>query len=202
MKKLIWSLCVIFMISGCATSPVKKQNGQDLSVNKDEKNFKIEYKPGEQVLPQHIKKIVIRPIVNQTTQIGLEDKFYLELYRRFIQDTKITVTDEDNADGAVVTEIVYYNLQPTGYGSNFEVTSYRLRVLVNLYFIDKIRNITLFEEKGFEGVHMFQASTMPGGITEEKAREYVWELLAQKIYRRVIEGFGSESGISERKIPK
>ena len=39
------------------------------------------------------------------------------------------------------------------------------------------------------------------GITEEEAREIVWDKLSRDIYKRTIEGFGSISGELERRIP-
>jgi hypothetical protein len=43
--------------------------------------------------------------------------------------------------------------------------------------------------------------TKPGGIPEEEAREILWDLFARDIVKRTIEGFGSVSGASERKVP-
>ena len=159
------------------------------------------YQPQPQLMPQHIRKMAVRPFINHTSQYGLEDKLTLLVRDEFIKDGRFTVVNEENAEGIVVGEITYYMLQPLSYGANFEPQQYKLRVLLNLFFIDKVKNVTLWEEPNFEGVHIFSPSTLPGGITEEQARENVWSDLAQKILTRTIDGFGSSAGISEKKVP-
>jgi hypothetical protein len=159
------------------------------------------YQPQPQLIPQYIRKIAVRPFINHTSQYGLEDKLTPRIRDEFIKDGRFTVVNEDNAGGVVVGEITYYFLQPLSYGANFEPQQYKLRVLLNLYFIDKVENVTLWQEPNFEGVQIFTPSTLPGGITEEEARENVWRDLAQKILTRTIGGFGSITGISNKKVP-
>jgi hypothetical protein len=38
------------------------------------------------------------------------------------------------------------------------------------------------------------------GLTEEQAREQIWDILARNIVKRVVDGFGSVTGTSERRI--
>ena len=38
------------------------------------------------------------------------------------------------------------------------------------------------------------------GMTEEEAREYIWEKLSRDIVKRTINGFGNAGGISARKV--
>jgi len=160
------------------------------------------YTPRPQVLPQHIKKIAVRPFVNHTSQLGLEDKLRLRIIDEFLQDTRFTITTtEDDTDGVLIGEITYYFLEPLSYDTSLLPQQYKLRIILNTYFIDKVNNITLWDEPNFEGVHIYYTSTMPNGITEEEAREIIWQTLAQKIARRTVEGFGTAAGISEKKIP-
>ena len=44
-----------------------------------------EYSPSAIILPQHIRKIGLRPIKNNTAFFGLEDKFMLRLQQEFTQ---------------------------------------------------------------------------------------------------------------------
>ena len=160
------------------------------------------YQPQTRILPEHIKKVAIRPIVNTTTAYGLEDKLLLRITDEFVRDGRFTITTEDNSDGVVVCKITYYTVQPLTYGPNFDPQQYKLRMLLNLYFIDKTNNVTLWEEPSLEGTINYNASTLPGGKTEEEARDSVRQDLAQKILTRTVDGFGSVSGISDKKVPK
>jgi len=152
-------------------------------------------------MPPYIKKLSIRQFVNNTTAYGLEDKLTVDVVDEFIRDGRFTITNPENSEGELAGEITYYILQPLTYGPNLEPQQYKLRVLLNIYFIDKINNFTLWQETNLEGIHIFTTSTLSGGITEDEAREYVWRDLSQKIIMRTIQGFGTVSGISEKKLP-
>ena len=92
-----------------------------------------EYAPRPQVLPQHIKKISVRPFVNNTSQLGLEDKLRLRVIEEFLQDTRFTITTtEDNADGILVGEIMYYFMEPLSYDSAFNPQQYKLRIILSI----------------------------------------------------------------------
>lgn len=160
----------------------------------------VVYRPAPQILPMHIKKIAVRPILNKTQQLGLEDKLQLQVIDEFFRDGRYKIVPEAQADGVMVVEISQYILQPVDYDSSLVSTSYRLIVLMNIKFLDRSTNTYLWEEKNLEGRQTYAAPTLPGGMTEEQAREAVWNKLAKDIVTRTVEGFGSVSGSSQRKI--
>jgi len=182
MRSIVYAmLAFVFILAGCS-SP---------------------YKPAPQILPQHIKKISVRPFVNNTTQYGLEEKLTLEIINEFIRDGRLALTnDENEADGIVAGEINRYILQPLTYDSNMVAEQYKLWLLLNVYFVDKKENVTLWSEPNMEGIQVFYDASKPGGKTEEEVRETIWNNLARNIVKRTIEGFGSVSGASDRKIPQ
>ncbi len=160
------------------------------------------YTPAPQILPANIRKIYIRPIVNNTPQYGLEDKFTLTLVDEFLRDGRLSVVNnESSADGVLVVEINRYILQPLTYDANLVAQQYKLWVLASVFFIDKANNVTLWAEPNLEGIQIFQDSTLPGGRTEEEVREVIWDNLSRDIVKRTYGGFGSVSGVSERKLP-
>ena len=161
------------------------------------------YTPAPQVLPSHVRKIAVRPFINNTPQYGLEDKFTVSVIDEFVRDGRLEVaTDEKDAEGVIVVEIDRYILQPLTYDSNLVTEQYKLWVLLNVYLVDRVKNITLWAEPNMEAIQIFYDATMPGGKTEEEVREILWENLARDIVKRTIEGFGSVSGASEKKVPK
>jgi len=159
------------------------------------------YEPAPIILPQHIKKIAVRPFVNKTQFFGLEEKLWLAVTNEFIQDGRIAYTPkESDADGVVVGEIARYLLQPVSYDQNLVVREYKLTVLVNLKFIDRVTNTLLWEEPRMQEDFQFFVETQPGGLSEEEARLRIWDLFARDIVKRTIEGFGTVTGTSPRKI--
>ncbi|MFA6433365.1 MAG: LPS assembly lipoprotein LptE [Elusimicrobiales bacterium] len=162
----------------------------------------VTYRPAEQKLPQYIKRISVRPFANKTPQFGLEEKLTLKTIDEFLKNGEYTVSPESSAQGVIVGEINHYILTPIQYDVNLVPTVYKLNVLVSVHFLDKAANRYLWEEPALQAVRIYSASTLPGGMTEEAAREVLWEILAKDIVKRTVEGFGSTSSASRKKIPQ
>jgi len=158
------------------------------------------YKPAAQILPQHINRIAIRPVINKTQQFGLEDKLTLRIRDEFLRNGQYKIVPESESDGVVVVTITRYILVPIQYDSVMTPTAYKLHVLADLQFIDRETNTILWTEPNLEGVQTYTAPTLAGGMTEEQARELIWDVLARDIVTRTINGFGTVSGASKRGI--
>lgn len=160
----------------------------------------IAYKPAPQLLPGHIKKLAIRLAVNKTQQFGLEDKLTLRIRDEFLKDGRYPLVPEPESDGIVAVTVTRYLLTAVQYDATLVPTAYKLRVVLDLQFIDRHTNTVLWEERNLEGILSYPALTLPGGRTEEQAREAIWDTLARDVKTRVVEGFGTVTGTSERRI--
>jgi hypothetical protein len=158
------------------------------------------YRPAPQILPQHIKRLAVRPFANKTQQFGLEDKLTLRTIDEFLRNGEYPVVPELEADGIVAGEIVRYIRVTTQTDTALVPTAYKLTVIVNLDFIDRATNTRLWREENMVGTQTYAAPTSPGGMTEEQAREAVWDTLARDVATRVLRGFGSAVGESQRKF--
>lgn len=161
-----------------------------------------QYTPSSILLPQYIRKIGLRPVKNNTAFFGLEDKFTLRIQEEFTRGGQYPLVSEDLADGVLIAEIDRYINEPTSYDENLVVQERKLWVLVNIHFWDKVQNKILWSEPNLSGVHRYFVEGRASGITEEQAREIVWDKLARNIYRRTIEGFGSVTGELDRRVPQ
>jgi len=161
----------------------------------------IVYKPAEQILPQHIKSIAVRVFLNKTQQFGLEEKLTLKVINEFLKNGQYKIVSEDMADGIISGEITHYILTPIQYDSNMVATAYKINVILSVKLIDKKANVYLWEEPALQATKVYSAATLPGGMTEEQAREYLWDILSKDIVKRTVEGFGSATSTSEKKIP-
>ncbi|MBI4396718.1 MAG: hypothetical protein HY548_06460 [Elusimicrobia bacterium] len=161
------------------------------------------YTPAPIVLPGHIQSIAVRPIANRTQIVGLEDKLRLRVTEEFLRDGRLPfINNESEAHGVVVAEIANYIKEPISYDSSHIAEEFKLWVILNLRFVDQSNNTVLWEEPRMEQVYRYFVETKPGGITEDEAREVLWDLFSRDIVKRTIDGFGSVSGASERKTPK
>lgn len=160
----------------------------------------IAYRPAPQILPANITRVAVRLAVNKTQQFGLEDKFTLAVRDQFLKDGRYPIVPEEDANGVVFVTITRYILTPIQYDSNLIPTAYKLRIICDLQFIDRATNTSLWTEPNMEGIQTYAASILPGGLTEEQARELIWDTLSRDIVTRVIQGFGSVTGSSSRRI--
>lgn len=182
MKKLLF-LTVFAGLAGCTASS------------------DIIYRPAEQKLPIYIKRIAVRPFANKTQQFGLEEKITLKVIDEFLKNGEYLVSPENAAQGVIVGEISHYILTPIQYDVNLVPTVYKLNVIAGLRLLDREQNRYLWEEPALQVTKMYSAANLPGGLTEEQAREALWEILAKDVVLRTVSGFGSVSSASLKKLP-
>ena len=165
---------------------------------------KYYYNPAPQVLPSYIGKVAVRAFANHTQQYGLEDKLTLAVQNEFNRDGRYQITTEDQADGVVIGDITRYILEPLSYDSNHVPTQYKLWILCDVTFYDKVKNQTLWKESNMDGqlTYYVASSGLPGAMTEDEARETIWDQLSRDIRTRTFEGFGTVTGASEKSVPK
>lgn len=179
MRRLL-PLCVLAFAAACGTD--------------------VAYRPTPQLLPRNIQRLAIRPIVNKSQQFGLEDKLALRVRDEFLRDGRYPVAPESEATGAVAITISRYILTAVQYDATLAPTAYKLRILVDVQFVDIKANQVLWEERNLESSQSYPAATLRGGLTEEQARELIWDILARSIVKRTVYGFGAVTGTSERRI--
>lgn len=165
---------------------------------------KYYYNPSPQVLPSHIRKLAIRPFANHTQQYGLENKLTLAVQNEFNRDGRYAIATEDQADGVLIGDITRYILEPLTYDANHVPTQYKLWILADVTFYDKVNQQTLWKESNMEGElrYYVASSGLPGAQTEEEARQTIWDQLSRDIRTRTLEGFGAVTGASEKAVPK
>lgn len=159
------------------------------------------YKPQAQIMPQHIRKVAIRPILNKTEIFAMEDKLFLQLYDEFLKNGSYQiVSEEDGAEGVIVTTITRYLNVPIQYDSQLIPTVYKMDVWLDIVLMDKATNTPVWREPAFLGTQTYSASTLPGGMTEQQARDLVWQKLSKDIVKRTVDGFGSVMSENKRKV--
>ena len=182
MKKFVFMACVCAALAACASEGAV-------------------YTPQAQIMPQHIKKVAVRPILNRTEVFALEDKFYNELYDEFLRNGTYQIVSENNgAEGVVITTISRYLNVPIQYDSQLIPSVYRMDIWLDVVLMDKTTNEPVWREPAFLGTQVYAASTLPGGMTEVQARDVVFEKLSKDIVKRTVDGFGSVMSENKRKV--
>jgi hypothetical protein len=168
------------------------------------------YDPAVQLLPEHIKKIYVKPFENNTNQFGIELKLTNQVIDEVIDDGRLSlVNKEEDADGVLTAKIKRYILQPLTYDVNNVPEQYKMWIIVSVSLVDKDNDVTLWTEPNIEGIQIYRdinrrpsgEDSAGDGISEEEAREIVWTKMSRNIVKRVIKGFGSVTSMSEEKVP-
>jgi hypothetical protein len=162
--------------------------------------------PSGSIMPAHVQKIAIRPITRRIETsghniVGWEDQLRLRIQEELIRDGRFNyVNDESQADGILSGEITRLMFEPLSYDANNVVQEIKLWVVMDIRFHDRVQDKDLWEEPNLEQEFSYFVSTQPGGMTDEQARDELWDRYARDIIKRLVEGFGSVTGSSERKI--
>lgn len=182
MRKLTQFVCAAVLLTACSAEQVV-------------------YTPQAQIMPQHIKKIAVRQILNKTEVFALEDKFYNELYDEFLRNGSYQIVPEnDGAEGVVVTTISRYLNVPVQYDSQLIPTVYQMNIWLDVVFMDKTTGTPVWREPALMGTQVYAASTLPGGQTEVQVRDVVFEQLSRDIVKRTVDGFGSVRSENKKKV--
>jgi hypothetical protein len=177
MRKFLTVSLLAFIMSGCTALDTEQAY----------------YRPNAQIMPQHIMKMHVRPFINRTEVFALEDRLTIEVVDEFLRNGTYGIVNESQADGVLAGEIIRYILIPIQYDTQLVPTVYRMEVLIKLSFIDKVTQETVWQEPALQQMYTYSASALPGGMTEEQAREMLWKNFAKMIVKRTVDGFGSVS---------
>ncbi|GHT69561.1 hypothetical protein AGMMS49950_02540 [Endomicrobiia bacterium] len=155
---------------------------------------------------ENVKKVYVKPFINNANQSGLEVKFTNEVMKEIMENGRLSlVYNETEADGIIMVTIIKYTLKP-----HTMLGKYKLSVVADASLIDKNNNATLWAEHAMEDTETYKdssensadgADAVGDDMTEEGARQLVWEKMSKKIVRSVVKEFKSVTSGSEKKVP-
>ena len=101
-------------------------------------------------LPAHIKTISISPIINESSEFGINEKISEIIIDKFISENILDLSENDNADSQLNIIIKRVDNSPYTYNvqSNVayeQVEEYRIVIHANIVWYDLIRDEPLFE---------------------------------------------------------
>ncbi len=178
--------CLLPVFYGCSAASVE---GVD-----------VQYNPAEQLLPHNVQKIALHPVVNKTQQFGISDKLSIVIRDHFIRNGDYLIVPDKEAEGVVETSITRYINTPLTFNQNLTPQTYQLLMLLDIQFVDVKTNTVLWDQPNIQESVNYTDAAIPGGITEEQAREELYPKLADDVVTRVVHGFGTIMGEASRVI--
>lgn len=130
-------------------------------------------------LPGHIKTITIYPAENKTYQALLGDQLTQGLQSLFRSQAPNLRQINSGAHAEFITTLVNYANKPASYDSDGQVSQYKVSVMVDIEFTDKVNKEPIYKKQGLIGSGIYDIDE---GETEEshgqkRALEDIQELI-------------------------
>lgn len=148
-------------------------------------------------IPANIKKMAIPTFINSTLKYGIQSDLTDAVIKEFLMDGRLEITDKEKADAILEGTISKYLLEPIVYDVNNVITRYRLKIVVDLKFIDVKSNKVLWTQAEVGGITGGRAEFSVGvtgfdNNTEFEAQKEAYGKIARDIVNRVIYGWENQ----------
>jgi len=140
-------------------------------------------------LKTHISTIAVPVLLNETLEYGAAQGVTDALITEFTEDNALRVVGEEEADSILRGAVVLYERLVMSYDASGNPTEYKVRVVAGLSYEDLTKSEVVWEED-VEGWSVYSEVGEGGGLTtEEEAREYAFEKLAQDVLSKTVQGW-------------
>ncbi len=137
----------------------------------------------------HISTIAVPVLVNETLEFGAEQGVTDALVKEFTDDNALRVVREEEADSILRGAVVLYERPVISYDASGNPKQYKVRVVARLSYEDLTRNEVVWEDE-IEGWAVYSEVGEGGDLsTEEEARDYAFEKLAQDVLSKTVQGW-------------
>lgn len=142
-------------------------------------------------LPSYIQKLAVPVFLNKTQTYNIEQYVTQKTIDQFISDGKVSIAEEQVADGVLKVSIDKYLLNAITVDINQVPQQYRLRIYISIYFFDSKNQRQLWTEENLweETTYYVVNSLGMPAETEETARMRVLDRLSERVFRRVLNGW-------------
>jgi hypothetical protein len=139
------------------------------------------------LLPKHIKKICIPAFENETTRYGIEQDLTSTVTDAFVNDNRLSVVSESEADAMLRGIIVSYEKGALTFDRAQTVDEFKIEITVAIEFEDLREGKVLWTEDSFRAWESYKEGGEAGG--EEEALKAAIETLSSDILSRTLEGW-------------
>ena len=139
----------------------------------------------------HITSIAVPIFENKTLEKGIEERLSDGITDAFLNDKKLRVVKEKDADSVILGTIERYDRTPFTYDKNQNVQEYKVTMTLHVVYEDRKKNRVVWEEKAMSAWGTYSASPLlPGGIEEEDAgQERAIQKAADDILIKTVQGW-------------
>ncbi len=137
-------------------------------------------------LPGHIRTAAVPLFENETVEAGIVEEVSDAVSDAIIRNGSMKVVTESRADAIVNGIIVNVRDEADTYSRQEQATQFRLRILADVQFHDRVKNQVIWEEKGVEGWARYDSSNP---AAREEAKSEASKMLANEIIDKILAGW-------------
>jgi hypothetical protein len=139
----------------------------------------------------HIASVAIPIFENKTLESGLEEPLAKAVTDAFLEDKKLRVVKEKDADSVILGVIERYDRTPFSYDRDQNVQEYKVEITLRVTYEDRRKNRVAWEEPALGAWGTYSVSTsLPAGVEEERAaQERAFAKAAQDILIKAVQGW-------------
>lgn len=184
MTRVVWSVCALAVLGGCGYT-------------------------SESTLPSQYRSIAVKPFVDKSREYDLQAPLTNAVTRKFINDGRLRVTHEEEADLLLEGAIIDYRLKGLTFDQDDDVTQFLLLVVAAARLSDTATGEVVWQEEIMSGETTFytqasgqSADRLRGNAEafapavrsfaseeENRAASEALEQLASDIFYRTVEPF-------------
>ena len=149
------------------------------------------YSPSPALFPPHLKTLAVPVLKNATTEPSLEQEVTEALVARFLQDNKLRIVPEDQADLVVSGAIVRYTNSVFGFNAREQAQEYQVAIGVQLTARDRVKNREMWRDDNLIRTTNYFVVAAAGQPASDQytARKDAIAKIADAVVNKTVEGW-------------
>lgn len=149
------------------------------------------YSPSPALFPPHLKTLAVPVLRNGTAEPNLEQEVTEAIVNRFVQDNKLRVVAEDQADLVITGTVGKYVNAVFGFNAREQAQEYQVAVTVSLTARDRVKNREMWRDDNLVRTTNYFVVPTPGQETQDQftARKDAIAKIADAVLNKTVEGW-------------
>ena len=141
-------------------------------------------------LPDHIKSLAIPVLENDSSEPEIHRDLTDALRQAFIEDGRLKLMKEDQADLVMRGTLKYYNLRAVAFNDNDVPTEYFVELKLNVKVMDHIKNKVFLKQKlDTKWDYKSDTNVVNADASRNEALDEAYQELASRLVSLLIEQF-------------
>ena len=149
------------------------------------------YSPSPALFPPHLKTLAVPVLRNGTVEPNLEQEVTEAIVNRFVQDNKLKVVAEGEADLVLTGTVIKYVNAVFGFNAREQAQEYQVAVTVAITARDRVKNREMWRDDNLVRTTNYFVVSTPGQETQDQftARRDAITKIADAVLGKTVEGW-------------